>query len=171
MNCLNLWRNVTFIAAIALVIISSLFVTGCAGVCIVDVASSSVIVRRDDGTFREEPIYLKESSFVTLGRTETNTFVCKEYSFAGKEIGRTYMPLLFTGYGGDEYAFSPDGRHVAYMESFNACQNHRLRIFSISEEGTKLLPTGPSLYNNSLTSHRHGTDGIQEQCPSKLLGF
>jgi hypothetical protein len=28
-----------------------------------------------------------------------------------------------------------------------------------------------SCYLLSLTSHRHGKDGIQEQSPSKLLGF
>ncbi len=144
----NHWSSIPLFSAAAFVIISSLLIAGCAGVCIVDADRSSVIIKRDDGTFREEPVYMTEHSFATLKRTETNTFVCKEYNFAGKEISRTYIPLLFTSYGDDEYAFSPDGQHLAYMERFDGYSRSRLRVFSITKEGTKPMLTNPGPHNN-----------------------
>lgn len=57
--------NVCSFMANIILLCSAVFSAGCAGVCIVDVASSSVLVRRDCGTFREEPLYVMNDSFLT----------------------------------------------------------------------------------------------------------
>ena len=125
------------------VFLSSLLLAGCAGVCVMDVASNSVIVYRDSGTFREVPLYVREDGFSTLKRTEENTFERKDYTFEGKEVGRTYLPLLFQGYRSDDYAFSESGEYLAYLERVgNELGRHRLELCLVVKPTENILPAG-----------------------------
>lgn len=119
-----------------------LLVTGCSGICIVDTERSAVYIRRDDGRFREEPLYVKDNGYMTLKRTETNSFILRMISFDGKELNRKSMPLFLTGYGGDEYAFSEDGKMFAYMERIGVGPLHRLRVAITHAPDDNLLPPG-----------------------------
>lgn len=124
-------------------VLASLFLAGCASVCIVDSKSRAVIVKRDTGTFREEPLYVREDGYATLKRTETNSFVCKYYGFDGKVVSQTCLPLLFQGYGGDEYAFSDRGDCLAYIERYGHRGVHKkLRVCLLSKPFENLIRPG-----------------------------
>jgi hypothetical protein len=119
-----------------------LLVAGCSGVCIVDTERSSVYIRRDKGSFREEPLYVKDNGYVTLQRSETNSFILRSINFAGQETNRREMPLFLTGYGGDKYAFSDEGKRFAYVEYIGAGPIERLRVASTLSPKYNVLPAG-----------------------------
>jgi len=123
-------------------VFSLVFLAGCSGICIVDAERSSVYVRRDDGRFREVPLYVGENGYATLKRSETHSFILRTISFDGKELSRESMPLFLTGYGGDEYAFSDNGEKVAYVESIGFSPLHRLRVALAHAPNDNLLPDG-----------------------------
>lgn len=125
------------------VFLSSLLLAGCAGVCIVDVVSNSVIVRRDSGTFGEVPLFVRDDGFGTMKRTENDAFVRKDYTFDGKEVSRTYLPLLFKGYRCDDYAFSENGAHLAYLERVGKeLGRRRLKLCLVAKPTENILPAG-----------------------------
>ena len=121
---------------------SFLLLAGCSGVCIVDAERSVVYIRRDTGSFREEPLYANGNGYVTLQRSETNSFVLRTIDFAGKETNRKDLPLFLTGYRGDEYAFSDEGKRFAYVEFIGAGPIKRLRVASILSPKDSILPAG-----------------------------
>lgn len=119
-----------------------LLVAGCSGVCIVDTERSSVYIRRDEGSFREEPLCVNDNEYMTLKRSETNSFCLRMISFDGKELSRKNMPLFLTGYRGDQYAFSDDGEMVAYVEFIETGRIRRLRVVRTHAPNDNLLPAG-----------------------------
>lgn len=122
------------------VLIQSL-ISGCAGVCIVDVATSSIIVRKTEGAFREAPLYITEDGFMTLQRSEMSTFVLRKVGFDGKDKETSFLPLFTTAYGGEAYAFSEDGSKFAFV-NWEHESPMRLFVGSITNPKVNVLPTG-----------------------------
>jgi len=119
-----------------------LLLAGCAGVCIVDVPSASVIHRRGSGSFREKPVSVTADSFTTLQRDDKNAYIVRTVGFDGKEVRRSYMPLFTTAYGGSAYSFSEDGTKMAFVNWEPNRRPMRLNVCSVTNLAVNLLPAG-----------------------------